>query len=186
MYHYQQPLAYKIAKDRMDGLLSQYQQLRNQRVAAYPEVQLNDADTIDLPVDPYVEPTDDTYPAQQVPVENEPAFYELEPQEPIADEPTHVVPAVASTLTPSKKKVQIDSAEEVEQAGRRNPATNSAGPNAYFPINFGGVNSGAVAVANSYSTGEGGSSISTATAYGRPVNAEFLQLKRRPAKSRHY
>ncbi|XP_062541283.1 uncharacterized protein LOC134209307 [Armigeres subalbatus] len=186
MYHYQQPLAYNTAKHKIDGLHSQYQQFRNQRVAAFPEVQLNDADNIDLPVhDPYVEPIAAAFPPHQLPVEDEPAFYESEPEEPIADDD---LPVGASSLIPEKKikNTQTDSAEEVEHGGHRNAVTNSAIPNVYFPINLGGANSGTVAVANSYSTGDGGSSTSIATAYGRPVNAEPVQLRKRPTKNQRF
>ncbi|XP_065361719.1 skin secretory protein xP2 isoform X2 [Calliphora vicina] len=38
----------------------------------------------------------------------------------------------------------------------------------FFPINFGGTKGGAIAIANSFSTGEGGSATSHAIAYGSP------------------
>lgn len=41
----------------------------------------------------------------------------------------------------------------------------------FFPINFGGTSGGAIAIANSFSTGEGGSATSHATAYGSPEAA---------------
>ncbi|KAM7357107.1 uncharacterized protein ACRADG_002603 isoform 2-T2 [Cochliomyia hominivorax] len=38
----------------------------------------------------------------------------------------------------------------------------------FFPVNFGGTKGGAIAIANSFSTGEGGSATSHAIAYGSP------------------
>lgn len=43
----------------------------------------------------------------------------------------------------------------------------------FFPINFGGTKGGAIAIANSFSTGEGGSATSHAIAYGSPDAASL-------------
>ncbi|XP_055903319.1 uncharacterized protein LOC129939359 [Eupeodes corollae] len=49
----------------------------------------------------------------------------------------------------------------------------------FFPINFGGTSGGAIAIANSFSTGEGGSATSHAIAYGSP---EAARAKAHPAR----
>lgn len=43
----------------------------------------------------------------------------------------------------------------------------------FFPINFGGTAGGAIAIANSFSTGEGGTATSHAVAYGSPEAARI-------------
>uniref|UniRef100_A0A1I8QB60 Translation initiation factor IF-2 n=2 Tax=Stomoxys calcitrans TaxID=35570 RepID=A0A1I8QB60_STOCA len=52
----------------------------------------------------------------------------------------------------------------------------------FFPINFGGTSGGAIAIANSFSTGEGGSATSHAIAYGSPDGA---RVRSRPSKFHH-
>ncbi|GAB0100853.1 uncharacterized protein DMENIID0001_169500 [Sergentomyia squamirostris] len=53
------------------------------------------------------------------------------------------------------------------------PSSSASAPETdgnYFPVNFHGATSGAaIAIANSYSTGKGGSAVSHATAYGNPM-----------------
>lgn len=49
----------------------------------------------------------------------------------------------------------------------------------FFPINFGGTAGGAIAIANSFSTGEGGSATSHAIAYGSP---DSVRARVRPSK----
>uniref|UniRef100_A0A1B0BTL2 DUF4794 domain-containing protein n=1 Tax=Glossina palpalis gambiensis TaxID=67801 RepID=A0A1B0BTL2_9MUSC len=49
----------------------------------------------------------------------------------------------------------------------------------FFPIDFGGTSGGAIAIANAYSTGEGGSATSHAIAYGSP---EASRTRTRPSK----
>nr|XP_019546290.1 uncharacterized protein LOC109416681 [Aedes albopictus] len=203
--YYQQPMAYRTAERTMYGVHYQNQQFRNQRVAAFPRgAQLNGDESADLPDQGSIaESVAEAYPSEQFPVDQEPqqdvpAVYEVEAEEPIADDPlaaAPAVPAVVSAPIPERKKkrvpVQVDSNEEEEQdaqVGRR--ASGDAGAsNAYFPINFGGASGGAIAIANSYSTGTGGSATSTATAYGSPATAELRrtsadQLRKRPAKLR--
>lgn len=210
--YYQQPMGYMAPRQAMHGVHYQNQQLRNQRrsagVSAYAAenalasgTYLKDVESAELPVqDPNVQSVADTYPGEQFPLQDEvqhdvSAVHELEAEEPIADEPAAVVPAAVPAVIPEKKKkkvtVQLDSAEEEEhdtQVSRRG-GSRPAAPNAYFPINFGSASGGAIAIANSYSTGKGGSATSTATAYGSPATAELrrsapVQLKKRPAKLR--
>ncbi|KAH8270562.1 hypothetical protein KR018_011594 [Drosophila ironensis] len=54
----------------------------------------------------------------------------------------------------------------------------------FFPIEFGGTNGGAIAIANSFSTGEGGSATSHAIAYGSP-EAASRRVRPNPSKLRH-
>uniref|UniRef100_A0A6P4G3D0 Translation initiation factor IF-2 n=1 Tax=Drosophila rhopaloa TaxID=1041015 RepID=A0A6P4G3D0_DRORH len=54
----------------------------------------------------------------------------------------------------------------------------------FFPIDFGGTNGGAIAIANSFSTGEGGSATSHAIAYGSPESA-VRRARPNPSKFRH-
>ncbi|XP_065074087.1 uncharacterized protein LOC135698127 [Ochlerotatus camptorhynchus] len=151
---------------------------------AYPEEQFPLEDV----------PQDGQFPLEYVPQYDVPAVHEVEAEEPIADEPVAAAPAVPAMIPDKKKKkvtVQLDSDEEEEQDSQvsRRGASRPATPSAYFPINFGSTNGGAIAIANSYSTGKGGSAVSTATAYGNPVTAELrrsapVQLKKRPSKLR--
>ncbi|XP_052860026.1 uncharacterized protein LOC128267260 [Anopheles cruzii] len=94
-----------------------------------------------------------------------------------------LVPAVA---VPDKQKkkvttVQLDSAsEEDDDAGeeqsavsfgtRRGSSSKPSAGGSMFPVTFGSTNGGAIAIANSYSTGKGGSATSHATAYGSPAS----------------
>lgn len=104
-----------------------------------------------------------------------------------------MVPAVAPSATvPEKKKkkvpVQVDSDEEEEQVvkGGRRGASDSAAPNAFFPISFGSTSGGPIAIANSYNTGKEGTASSTAIAHGSTVIDELrrvpVQLKKKPSK----
>lgn len=45
----------------------------------------------------------------------------------------------------------------------------SSAMNTYFPIRFGNTNGGAIAIANAFSNGKGGTAASRATAYGNPT-----------------
>ncbi|EAT32930.1 AAEL014833-PA [Aedes aegypti] len=182
--YYQQPMAYRVAHRTAHGVHYQNQQLQE-----------NDAE---VPVqDPYVEPA--AYPSEQFPADVEPQFdvpavHEIEADVPLADVEPVAAPAVPATVNaPEKKKkkvpVKVDSDEEQDaQVGRRS-SDGAAAPSVYFPLNFGNTKGGAIAVANSYSTGKDGSATSTATAYGSPATAELrrtapVQLKKKPAKLR--
>ncbi|KFB35590.1 AGAP005613-PA-like protein [Anopheles sinensis] len=101
--------------------------------------------------------------------------------------PAPVAPVVPQPSVSDKRKkkvtVQLDSASAEEDqddqadetsfgtrrggSGNR-PAPANAGP--MFPVTFGSTNGGAIAIANSYSTGKGGSATSHATAYGSPAS----------------
>ncbi|ETN66947.1 hypothetical protein AND_001256 [Anopheles darlingi] len=126
-----------------------------------------------------------------------------------------VVPAVAAPVPDKRKKkvtttVQLDSASGEEEQdddeadegqsavsygtrrGSSSRPASSGGP--MFPVTFGSTNGGAIAIANSYSTGKGGSATSHATAYGSPaampeerrrsVSAQQQLRSNRPAKLR--
>ncbi|EDW19667.2 uncharacterized protein Dmoj_GI11397 [Drosophila mojavensis] len=67
------------------------------------------------------------------------------------------------------------------------PAKKPAAPlpaGTFFPIDFGGTSGGAIAIANSFSTGEGGSATSHAIAYGSP-DAVRARVRPNPSKRRH-
>lgn len=164
------------------------------------DCQNSDVESAELPVqaDQSVQSVAEAFPEEAYPAEADapqydvPAVHEIE--EPLAEEPQAA--PVAPVVIPDQKKkvtVQLESAEEDEEevfVGRR--GARPALPNTYFPINFGSTNGGAIAIANSYSTGKGGSAHSTATAYGSPAAAAsadlkkspVAQLKKKPAKLR--
>ncbi|XP_053673416.1 uncharacterized protein LOC128723678 isoform X2 [Anopheles nili] len=143
---------------------------------------------------PSVQSFADAYPASAVPENEIPESDDgagfLEPESsagseldfPIEDEvpledalPAPAVPAV-SDKRKKKVTVQLDSpedeqdeADEVSFGTRRGGASRPAG-GPMFPVTFGSTNGGAIAIANSYSTGKGGSATSHATAYGSPAS----------------
>lgn len=209
--YYRQAMPYRVPQQAMYGFHYQNQQLQNQRrsagVSAFAagntiatgtylkDCQNSDEERSELPVqaDQSVQSVAEAYPEEYYPAETDVPqedVYEIE--EPLAEEPLAV--PVAPVAIPGQKKkvtVQLDSAEDEEEAvvGRR--GARPALPNTFFPINFGSTNGGAIAIANSYSTGKGGSATSTATAYGSPASAELKkrtvaaqQLKKKPAKLR--
>ena len=85
-------------------------------------------------------------------------------------------------VTPNKNKkktkVELDDDDDDDETfspfpsqGKGRPGRRQNGPipvNTFFPVNFGRTNGGAIAVANSFSTGKGGTATSHATAYGSP------------------
>lgn len=81
-------------------------------------------------------------------------FVQLEDEDldysPPARVPAYAAPQARPTKSPSKKPSQ------------QSPS------GSFFPIDFGGTNGGAIAIANAFSTGEGGSASSHAVAYGSP------------------
>lgn len=80
--------------------------------------------------------------------------------------------------SPSKKKkvrVQLDEEEDDDEEDDTafvpyNTKSNRGGNpiNTFFPVSFGKTSGGAIAVANSFSTGKGGTATSHAIAYGSP------------------
>ncbi|XP_055533424.1 uncharacterized protein LOC129723309 isoform X1 [Wyeomyia smithii] len=217
LMYYRHAMPYMVPHQAMYGFHYQNQQLRNQHrsagVSAFAAgntiaagTYLKDCKTTDIesaeqPVqnDPNVQSTAEAYPEEQFHVEDEPQYEtpivnDQEAIEPIADEPAAIpaaVPAVPAVIPDKRKKVQLDSDEdETAVYPSRRGASRPAEPSSYFPINFGGTSGGAIAIANSYSTGKGGSATSTATAYGSPTSSELrratqpAQLKKKPAKLR--
>lgn len=91
-----------------------------------------------------------------------------------ADEAADAEPA---PVTPQKKKkVELIDADEDDS---NNVPFNSNAPrpgNGQWPLNsffhFGSTSGGAIAVANSFSTGKGGTASSHATAYGSPAGRD--------------
>lgn len=64
------------------------------------------------------------------------------------------------------------------------PAKPALPAGTFFPIDFGGTSGGAIAIANSFSTGEGGSATSHAIAYGNAPDAA-TRARRPSTKRRH-
>lgn len=99
--------------------------------------------------------------------------YPVAPADPIV--PAPVAPQQDAPVKKNKKKVvaapapveaeddEEDYEPSVTKAGRPSAA---AQPWSYFPMHFGSTSGGAIAVANSFSTGKGGTATSHATAYG--------------------
>ncbi|XP_055628613.1 uncharacterized protein LOC129770045 [Toxorhynchites rutilus septentrionalis] len=209
--YYRQALPYMAPQQTMYGFHYQNQQLQNERrsagVSAFAAgntiaagTYLKDVESAELPAQDEqnvqaaaeAQPESEIIPVEDEPLSDVPSVSDQEADETNADEPAAA--AVIPAVVPDKKKkviVQLESAEDEEQdlnvarRGGKVPAL----PNSYFPINFGSTNGGAIAIANSYSTGKGGSATSTATAYGSPAAAELrrlspAQLKQKPAKLR--
>lgn len=102
--------------------------------------------------------------------------------------------AVAPVAEPAQKKknrVELEEDDEDEEFVPFNnkaqkPSKPSAGGvanqypwpvNTFFPVNFGGTAGGAIAVANSFSTGKGGTATSHATAYGSAPSKQKLKKR---------
>lgn len=72
-----------------------------------------------------------------------------------------------------RKDVRVELEEDEEDGvvpyGRRGSQGQQQPHHTFFPVNFGSTSGGAIAIANSYSTGKGGTATSHATAYGSPA-----------------
>ncbi|XP_067642416.1 uncharacterized protein [Eurosta solidaginis] len=75
--------------------------------------------------------------------------------------PVPIAPKVPAARRPAAKKPS--------KAGSNQQKPQPVGT--YFPVDFGGATGGAIAIANSFSTGESGSATSHAIAYGNPDQA---------------
>lgn len=108
--------------------------------------------------------------------ENEVLF---EPKPTISYEPIPQKENTAPTSTPAKPiiaqppkiNVEIESTEDEDDivpvnTKEQRPSQGSWPLNNFFPISFGSTSGGAIAIANSFSTGKGGTAASRATAYG--------------------
>lgn len=145
--------------------------------------------------DEYPKPINDDFPIQNevIPSSNSiPLSNSNDPSEsdnklipaqvqPIADE---VKPAADTPVVLPKKKKKFgpkpdsDSSIESDEEDndddddeiffdKKKPGSNRQWPlNTFFPMNFGSTSGGAIAIANSFSTGKGGTASSHATAYG--------------------
>ncbi|XP_055630173.1 uncharacterized protein LOC129770978 isoform X2 [Toxorhynchites rutilus septentrionalis] len=213
-----QTLPYMARQQTMYGFHYQNQQRQNDHrstgVSAFavgnmaPGSYLKNAESAELPaqddqdVHSFAEalPESDVFPAEDETLSDVPTDSDQEADETNAYEPAAApafLPAVPAVIpvavSENEKKVFVqtesDEDEEEVQVSRRGTKV-PALPNSYFPINFGSTNGGAIAVANSYSTGKGGSATSTSNAYGSPAAAELrrvpvlVQLRRKPAKLR--
>ncbi|XP_034477313.1 skin secretory protein xP2 isoform X2 [Drosophila innubila] len=93
--------------------------------------------------------------------------------EPVVKHPARI----PNARRPAAKKPAAPAGKPVKK-----PAPLPAGT--FFPIDFGGTNGGAIAIANSFSTGEGGAATSHAIAYGSP-DAVRARVRPNPSKRRH-
>ncbi|XP_037720833.1 E3 ubiquitin-protein ligase RNF12-B isoform X2 [Drosophila subpulchrella] len=93
-----------------------------------------------------------------------------------------VKPIVPNARRPAARKPVKAAAPAGGKPSKKPAAPLPAGT--FFPIDFGGTNGGAIAIANSFSTGEGGSATSHAIAYGSPESA-VRRARPNPSKFRH-
>lgn len=88
-------------------------------------------------------------------------------------------PANPIIALPPKINVEIENNEEDEDdiapihTKKQNPSQGSWPLHNFFPISFGSTSGGAIAIANSFSTGKGGTAASRATAYGSSSKGKF-------------
>lgn len=159
-----------------------------------PEIEQSPSFADDVPIKNDIFPQPDLSPAvlnnheppsqdQQPQVENESVN---KPNDPIQQHPVAVahdeekpVNDVRPPVVPTKKKktqVQLDEEDDeddddfVPLKGQK-PISGNGGQypwpmHSFFPLSFGNTSGGAIAVANSFSTGKGGAATSHATAYG--------------------
>lgn len=86
--------------------------------------------------------------------------------------------AVSGVAEPSRDPtVELHHDDEDDYQAPRRPSSRDGGTNTYFPITFGSTNGGAIAIANAFSNGKGGSAASRATAYGSPAKKRTQQLR---------
>jgi hypothetical protein len=138
----------------------------------------NDADAENE--DEYTSSVAEAYPAGEVGQDDEP----------LADEEAEVYSATRRTPKQelpkeiknrkNKPKVQLvasdeeeDEDDDEESYAKARPASKGGkNTNTYFPIHFGETSGGAIAIANSFSKGKGGTAVSRATAYGSPSDSK--------------
>jgi len=99
-----------------------------------------------------------------------------------ADSEEDDIPAVPKNPARVPNARRPAAKKPLNPAKASNPAQRPTKPlpsGTFFPIDFGGTSGGAIAIANSFSTGEGGSATSHAIAYGSP---EAVRARVRPSK----
>lgn len=104
-----------------------------------------------------------------------------EPNPTISYEPIPQKETIAPTATPAKPliahppkiNVELENTEDEDDivpvnTKQQQPSQDQGSwpLNSFFPISFGSTSGGAIAIANSFSTGKGGTAASRATAYG--------------------
>lgn len=136
----------------------------------------------EFPIQNEVVPSSNSVPSSNVndPSEND---IKLTPAQakPVADK---VKPAADTPVAPPKKKKKFAAKPDTDDSpiesdedndddedeiffDKKKPGSNRGWPlNTFFPMNFGSTSGGAIAIANSFSTGKGGTASSHATAYG--------------------
>lgn len=90
-------------------------------------------------------------------------------------------PANPIVAQPPKNNVELENSESDDDdivptfsKGQR-PSQGQSPLHNFFPISFGSTSGGAIAIANSFSTGKGGTAVSRATAYGSPSKAKLTK-----------
>lgn len=146
-----------------------------------PEVPSVDADELPAPapIAPVAKPA-----RRYLPAQNKKVYVELD-QSVESDEDTGVAIAdeaeaaeeeVAQVATVARRPVAKKPAKAAAPAAKPQKPLPAG---TFFPIDFGGTSGGAIAIANSFSTGEGGSATSHAIAYGSP---DAVRSRTRPSK----
>ncbi|XP_015043533.2 translation initiation factor IF-2 isoform X4 [Drosophila pseudoobscura] len=126
----------------------------------------------------------------QSPEEDEPEVAAIEDEEAVSDdvdedEEELVVPVKPVVKNPARRpaaKKPVKAAGPAAKPSKKPAAPLPAGT--FFPVNFGGTSGGAIAIANSFSTGEGGAATSHAIAYGSPDSVR-ARVRPNPSKFRH-
>ncbi|XP_017137467.1 translation initiation factor IF-2 isoform X2 [Drosophila miranda] len=126
----------------------------------------------------------------QSPEEDEPEVAAIEDEEAVSDdvdedEEELVVPVKPVVKNPARRpaaKKPVKAAAPAAKPSKKPAAPLPAGT--FFPVNFGGTSGGAIAIANSFSTGEGGAATSHAIAYGSPDSVR-ARVRPNPSKFRH-
>lgn len=82
------------------------------------------------------------------------------PSRPVASDVPEDVPEIPTRFVPSNNKktqvqVQLDEEDEDDEVGPVRSSNRGSAGSSYFPVHFGSTNGGAIAIANSYSTGKG-------------------------------
>lgn len=142
---------------------------------AYPEQFPLDQGEKNIPADEdHEEPINEVAPQTDSPQIKTPEAVVAD--EPVAAEvPEAPVVALDPVVKAPKKNVRVELEEEEEDdavapfGGRRGSQAAPQPHHTFFPVNFGSTSGGAIAIANSYSTGKGGTATSHATAYGSPA-----------------
>uniref|UniRef100_T1GAN4 DUF4794 domain-containing protein n=1 Tax=Megaselia scalaris TaxID=36166 RepID=T1GAN4_MEGSC len=139
-------------------------------------VEENVEDSVEEPEAPVADDDSTVVVEEPTPVLKEIPEPEPVPVVPVVPAPTkrtRVFPARRPNTIPQRKKDEEEYVPVVRQAPRPKKEQSPLPlGGTFFPIDFGGANGGAIAIANSFSTGKGGHSQSHAVAYGNPRESQ--------------